>query len=800
MNEDIQKRLIGEFIQESLEAIESFDHALLELESGENTGDDEILNTIFRNIHTIKGTSGCLGLSKIESVAHVGESLLSKVRDGEIKIEQGLITLLLSFSDALNAMLKSLQDSGNEGVQDYHELVRKLHERQEQSELAESPKIEQKEIEVTSSKACFGLFEEEDQEHGNEIESKQCFGLFADEDESEEENNSKLTSPADPDADRAKNSGRFPAPNSQTKGQDFKQPEVKQSEAQDQREGLVTVKEKAIRVDVNQLDKLMNLVGELVLARNQIVQYAGNMEDNALLAASQRLNLITTELQEGVMKTRMQPIGNVWAKFPRVVRDVCLELGKKVKLDMVGKETDLDRTLIEAIKDPLTHIVRNAIDHGIEMPEERVKAGKTEEGILLLRAYHEGGQVNIEIVDDGGGINVERVKAKAIEKGLISSEEASRMGERDVYGLIFSPGFSTAPKVTNLSGRGVGMDVVKTNIEKIGGSIDIKSEIGQGTILKLKIPLTLAIIPALIVTVGDERFAIPQVNLLELVYLEGEEMEKSIEYIDGTPICRLRGKLLPLVFLSKELQVEGSDGEKPKDDQQISIVVLQADDKSFGLVVDQINDTEEIVVKPLSKQLKNLSFFAGATIMGDGKVALILDVMGLAQHSHVISEVRSQSSYDERDEDQDTGSDKETLLLFGAGSNQSLAIPLSLVDRLEEFDERDIEYSGRQEVIQYRGQILPLIRVENFIDGTNATTQETKNNDSMQVVVYSEQNRSVGLVVGQIKDIVEESLTVKKESSAHGLTGSAVIQESVTDFLDVKGIIQEADPSFFENL
>ncbi|HVY69862.1 MAG TPA: chemotaxis protein CheA, partial [Verrucomicrobiae bacterium] len=487
------------------------------------------------------------------------------------------------------------------------------------------------------------------------------------------------------------------------------------------------------------------------------------------------------------------PIGNLWAKYPRIVHDVSQDLGKKVDLAMAGKETELDRTIIEAIKDPLTHIIRNSIDHGIETPEARRAAGKTETGRLSLRAFHEGGQVNIEIADDGRGIDVAKVKEKAVQRSLITKEQAARMSDREVYNLIFLPGFSTAEKVTNVSGRGVGMDVVRTNIEKIGGSVDVLSEAGFGTTLKIKIPLTLAIIPALIVTSGGERFAIPQVSLLELVRIEAEQAANAIESLYGTPIYRLRGTLLPLAYLNRVLKLAAaSSSEKKPGGEAVNIVVLQADGRRFGLVVDEINDTEEIVVKPLGKQLKGLASFAGATIMGDGRVALILDVLGLAQQGNLIAEQhdrRAQAAAvtDGRPEDH------ETLLLFNAGRNGRMAIPLSLVARLEEFPRSLVERSGEQEVVQYRGQILPLLQVANYLPGAEPVIEPS---DPMQVVVYAEGGRSVGLVVGKINDIVHDAVRVKRQASRDGILGSAVIQGKVTDMLDVAGIVRAADPSF----
>jgi two-component system chemotaxis sensor kinase CheA len=457
---------------------------------------------------------------------------------------------------------------------------------------------------------------------------------------------------------------------------------------------------------------------------------------------------------------------------------------------MEGNETELDRTIIEAIKDPLLHIIRNSLDHGFEAPAVREAAGKPAEGLLLLRAFHEGGQVNIEIMDDGDGINVGRVKQKAVEKGLVTTEAAGRMSDREVFNLIFLPGFSTAEKVTNVSGRGVGMDVVKTNIEKIGGSVDILSKAGQGTTLKIKIPLTLAIIPALIVTSGEERFAIPQVSLLELVRLEGEQARKHIELLYGSAVYRLRGQLLPLIYLNRELKL--NQGAATNNSEAVQIVVVQADGRQFGMIVDEINDTEEIVVKPLSKQLKGIACFAGATIMGDGKVALILDVMGLAQYAKVISEVHDRALGDQAKKTEQAGA-KQSFLVFDAGTDAHMAIALSSVARLEEFPRRLVERAGGQEVVQYRGQILPLIHVGSYLPGGGAAAPH----DPMQVVVYTEQGRSVGLVVEHICDIVEETLKVRHDQRRAGIAGSAVIQDKVTDLLDVPGIIRAANTDFY---
>ena len=556
-----------------------------------------------------------------------------------------------------------------------------------------------------------------------------------------------------------------------------------------------TASDSSIRVDVGLLDKVMNLVGELVLARNQVLQFANRMQDTSFLAASQRLNLITTELQEGVMKTRMQPIGNIWSQFPRTVRDVALGCGKEVGIEMEGKETELDKTIIEAIKDPLTHLVRNSVDHGIELPEERVKAGKDRAGRLILRAFHEGGQVNIEITDDGAGLNVERLRKKAVERAVITAEQAARMTEREIFNLIFLPGFSTAEKVTNVSGRGVGMDVVKTNVEKIGGTVDVQSTPGRGTTVRVKIPLTLAIIPALVVTCGGDRYAIPQVSLLELVRLEADEVAKGIELVHGAPVYRLRGRLLPLVYLNRELKLAADARPAKEQDGAVNIVVLQADERQFGLVVDEINDTEEIVVKPLRKQLKTVKTFAGSSIMGDGKVALILDVLGLAQRASVVTETRDRALSGKATEAAATAGEKQTFLLFAGPGDSRMAIPLSTLARLEEFPVAQVEMSGSQWVTQYRGQILPLIRL-------NVVMEERRNQlralqappaaDSapIQVLVLNHDGRSFGLVVERILDIVEDKADVRSAATRAYVLYSVVIGDRVTELLDIPAILR----------
>ncbi len=772
---DNDSDIVKDFLVESYENLDRLDRDLVGLEK--NPHDRDALAGVFRTIHTIKGTCGFLGFNKLEKFAHVGENLLTRLRDGQLTLNPELTTALLGMVDAVRQMLGSIEVSGREGERDDTKLIATL------TRLQSPPEVPAKSVvapvlESTSEAALlpFSIGDILMQRAG--VTPAEILLAVKQQKEGDPRHVGEIlveqgaVRPADVvDALHIQQSSRGQAASDST-----------------------------IRVDVGLLDKVMNLVGELVLARNQILQFASRMKDTSFLATSQRLNLITTELQEGVMKTRMQPIGNIWGQFPRTVRDVALGCGKEVGVEMEGKETELDKTIIEAIKDPLTHLVRNSVDHGIELPEDRIKAGKDRAGRLILRAFHEGGQVNIEITDDGAGLNVERLRKKAVERAVITAEQAIRMTEREIFNLIFLPGFSTAEKVTNVSGRGVGMDVVKTNVEKIGGTVDVQSTAGRGTTVRVKIPLTLAIIPALVVTSGGDRYAIPQVSLLELVRLEADEVAKGIEMVHGAPVHRLRGRLLPLVYLNRELKLAADARPASERDGAVNIVVLQADERQFGLVVDQINDTEEIVVKPLRKQLKTVKTFAGSSIMGDGKVALILDVLGLAQRASVVTETRDRALAEKATASAAAAEEKQTFLLFAGPGDSRMAIPLSTLARLEEFPVAQVEMSGSQWVTQYRGQILPLIRLEVVLEERRNKLRAMQappaaDSGPIQVLVLAHEGRSFGLVVERILDIVEDKADVKTAATRGAVLYSVVIGDRVTELLDIPAILRSADLS-----
>jgi two-component system chemotaxis sensor kinase CheA len=753
---------VREFLIESNENLANLDRQLVELE--ERPEDATLLADVFRTVHTIKGTSGFFGFDKLGGITHVAENILSQLRDRLRELTPEMASLILESVDAVKAILTNIEATGQEGDNAYPDLRLRLE----------------------------AAYRGENFNHAAPAPSSSpAASTPAPAAEPAAAAESAAAQPAEPEPPQASVAAAHePASaDNRIKGEE----PVSASSV---------LSDSTIRVDVHLLDKLMNLVGELVLARNQLIQDTST-ESSHLTGTSQRLNLITSELQEGVMKMRMQPIGVVWNKLPRVVRDLAAACGKKIQLEMEGAETELDKTIIEAIKDPLTHIVRNSCDHGIEAPDLRLKRGKNVTGRVLLRAFHEGGHVNIEISDDGGGINSEKVKAKARDKGLLRPEQLAELSEREATQLIFLPGFSTAEKITNISGRGVGMDVVKTNVEKIGGTVDAYNNPNGGTTVRIKIPLTLAIIPGLVVTVeGDipageepqtrQRFVIPQANLLELVRIEGEQKQTQIQDVHGTPVYQHRGKLLPLAYLNRVLEMKNST--EPR--EVMNIVVLQVEDRQLGLVVDHISDTQEIVVKPLGKELKSLNCYVGATIMGDGKVALILDVAGIARLAGIGPRSREAAKV-ESERAQETAGIMQRLLLFSAGEYHRLAAPLTLVSRLEEFPVSRVESASGRPVLHYRDQILPLVHLETALRGRQ--TESCPPGDSLLVIVFSDGVRSMGLVVDHILDITEGAITASRPSTTKGLLGSSLVAGALTDFVDLHTLVQLSGDDWMES-
>ena len=720
--------IVREFVVESLEGLDQVDGELLKLEV--DPEDSATLQSIFRTIHSMKGACGFLEFSVLEGVAHAGESLLDGLREGHLALDKTLITTLLEMNDALRSLLGIIQESGTDRTgADYGVLIRRLNEMLESGPASGAGATEGK-VPVAAAK------------------------------QKEDAASKALAAPVA--VSRPPKKKERPGSNTASGAA-----------------GAKSASESSIRLRVEQLDALMKLAGELVLVRNQVVQYSSNLDDPTSHTAAQRLNRITTELQEGIMKIRMQPISTLWSKLPRVVRGMSMQLSKEVELEMIGADTEVDKTLLEAIKDPLTHLVRNSLDHGIEGADERQASGKPRVATLTLTAFHESGQVNILVKDDGRGINPASIRAKAVEKGLLSEAAAAQLEDRAALELLFMPGFSTADKVTSISGRGVGMDVVKRNLERVGGTVEIESEQGRGTEVIVRIPLTLAIIPALTVHSGGNRFVIPQANLVELLRIDSEG-GRGIEDVMGQRVFRLRGELLPLVDLNEQLKITSLRG-----DDDYSIVVVQASGRTFGLLVDGIYESEEIVVKPLESVVKVLQVYAGTTILADGQVALILDIAGLADRAQLVSESDGTIGGPRASSEGPSNKGEQApveYLIVSVGEGRRLAMDLSQVDRLEDLDSSTVEKAGTLQFVQYRGELLQLIDVGRALGaGSSANPSER----IWKTIVRSHAGFSYGLLVNDVLDIVEADHCESRHESPDGAISAVLaVGGQVTELID----------------
>jgi two-component system chemotaxis sensor kinase CheA len=785
--------IVQEFLVETNENLDQLDQDLIALEQTPDSR--ELLGSVFRTIHTVKGTTGFLGFGRLEDLSHAGENLLSDLRDGRLVLTRERTDVLLEVVDAIRGLLGAIEETGQEDERDLSDLIARIELLQHDDTAPGAPEPAAHAPDaVTASagpKKTLVVPPPPDFAAGTHAPTPDTERAAARDPATAAPVTSAppaapVTSAPAPSVQQAAaavppaaRSPEGPPPAAAAAGTPADAPH-------DSRHAS----ERSVRVDVDLLDRIMRQVGELVLARNQISAHAGQSEDVGLHQTVQRLSMIVSELQEGVMKTRMQPVEQLWSKLPRVVRDLSSQFHKQVRLDMEGGETELDRSLLEAVKDPLTHLVRNAIDHGLETPETRSAHGKAPTGVLALRAYHEGGQVVLEVGDDGAGIEPSKIAARAVERGLVSAERIGAMSEREIVDLIFRPGFSTAEVVTNVSGRGVGMDVVRTNVERIGGTVDLLSTPGSGTTFRVKIPLTLAIVPALLVGCSNQRYAIPQANLLEMVQVRPDDAQSQLERIEGALVYRLRGKLLPLVHLSEILGFtaggEGA-GEEGAEPRATSIVVVQADELLLGIVVDDVFGTEEIVVKPLGQHVKQIPVYAGATILGDGGVALILDVIGLASAAQVQEVSRTVAAAQALIEGEvDDLGERSTFVLLRVGAERRVAVPLASVSRLEEAAGTAIEQAGGRPVLQYRGELLPLVRLDEVLDARLADAPRPDSADGVPIVVYSDGERHLGLVAAEILDIVEGVFEVSSVGRGAAIIGSTVVNGRATDVLDVR--------------
>ena len=745
--------LMAEFLTETAENLAALDIELVKLEQDPET--PGLLANIFRLVHTIKGTCGFFGLPRLELLAHAAENVLGRFRDGELVVTPPAISVILAAIDGIKAILGPLGSTGAEPEGDDGALIAQLNQLAEGSSA--SPVTGEGPVEAAAGET-----------EPTKAPKRQ---------RNRASKRGKASEPTEPAAE-AGIAELVGDPDDAPPNPELSVVSATNDAAPHESAAAL----QSIRVSVELLETLMTTVSELVLSRNQLLQLARRQKDSEFVAPLQRLNHVVSELQENVMKTRMQPIGNAWAKLPRIVRDLSHETHKKIDLVMRGAETELDRQVLELIRDPLTHMVRNSADHGIETPDERARAGKPQTGVITLDAFHEGGQIVIQISDDGRGLNIHKIKAKALRMGMVTEAELVGLSEIQVQQFIFRPGFSTAESITSVSGRGVGMDVVRTNIEKIGGTIEVGTRSGVGTRFTIKIPLTLAIVSALIVEVGGQSFAVPQTSVIELVRTsEGANNRQRIERINGAPVLRLRDRLLPLVVLSEVLKLDPPLAAAEQSER--FVVVTQVGSHVFGMIVDQVFDTEEIVVKPMSSITRHLSMFSGNTILGDGSVIMILDPAGVAG---AIGNVTNTSAPEKSTASQQAAqaSEKNALLIFRAGEGAPKAVPLRLIARLEEFAHKDIETVGGRHVIQYRGKLMPLVPLN---------PAATMHDEGRQpALVFGDDKRVMALLVDEVVDILETELDIHPSYNSPGITGSAIIAGRATELIDANYYCEQA--------
>ncbi len=770
------QEILQEFVVECREGLDRIDAVLVALEAAPE--DKSRLDVVFRILHTIKGNAGFLEFPKLGAIAHAGESLLSKLVNGSLNVNPQVADLLLRLVDVIRNIVAEVDASGTEGDLTNEDLIRELTDwttkasKETPSDQLKPSIVKPKVPDSTSTQQEPVRTYDADVSKGAADTKTQVL------DKSEilaqpvtaEPKIGQLESPSFVEPPRpATNTASLSDAGSgaSLSSRVFSEPE----------------QSTVIRVQIDHLDDLMNLVGELVLTRNRIVQITASRQDDELTEPIQRLNRLTAALQDGVMRTRMQPVRNAWKKYPRIVRDLAKQCGKQCEIELQGGDTELDKSMLEAIADPLVHLVRNSIDHGIEKPYLRRIKGKPETGRLLVRAFQESGQVHIEISDDGAGLDLERIRKKAVEVGIIPREKELLATESELRNSIFLPGFTTADKVTSLSGRGVGMDVVKTSIEQIGGTIELHSQKDLGTTIRLTVPLTLAIVPAVMVACGSQRFAIPQINVVEMLRLEGEERYLACDLFYDTPVLKLRGELLPMADLGEKLHIHSSSGISIR--EKLEILVLKSGTRRFALLVDAIGDAQEIVVKPLGDLLASQTEYSGAALMGDGSIALILDVLGIARSAGLLESEKTLFHDSSVAPVLDPGLEQQVLICEVDGTRQ-IAIPLADVVCLEKISSAKIEKSLTGEVVQYRGEILPLHQLsQNRLEVSTPASDE----QFLSVVIYRVAETWMGLLVDRIIDVAQRPTDLRsaeaivQPNGPATVVGTAVVLGRVTDFL-----------------
>lgn len=785
---------IREFLIEAQEGLERVEADLVELERDPHTADaPSSVGRMFRTLHSIKGTCGFLGYPKLEEIAHVGENLLGRIREGVLQIDATVIAALLSVVDAVREVLNHIASENDEGNQDYSNLTDHLSQILRGS-ASSRPEDARASVEASESRSDDATGIPATGEDWS-IHVRERPSSDVQDDRVSSRAGDRLLSQSDSIAGSlsggsasGRSSSDLPAPQS---GRSKEGRATRHREKTGRTAGAIA--DSTLRVDVALCDKMMMLAGELVLTRNQILQEKSLVNVGRLQGVFRQLNSITSELQSCIMKSRMQPISTIWKQMPRTVRDVALAAFKQVRLVMEGADTELDKTIIEAIRDPLTHLLRNAVDHGVELPELRAALGKPAEGRVWMRAYHAGGQVNIEIGDDGAGIDPHAIRRTALEQNLVSPAQLGEMNDVALLNLIFQPGFSTTKNVTKLSGRGIGLDVVKSNIEKLGGAIHVQSALGEGTTFTLRIPLTLAIVQALIVTTAGDSYAVPQARIVELVRLRGDEANAVRDAAGGMPNYRFRGRLLPIVHLRDLLELEAV--ECTTTPPVVNLVVLKVYERHFGLVVDQFVDNQEIVIKPLWQPLRTITAYAGATQLADGTVALILDPVGLARRAGLVSERYEEEPH--RSDVEPEADSRRRVLLARLDDGGRIALSADKLSRIEEVPRSWIETLRGQTMLHYDGSIIPVVDVAALVGGgtpSNGTADSVGDgSETIHVALYAGNDETVGLIVGTVVDVVRHSLDVRGRAGRPFVEFTVMVDGHLAEFLDVDEIIESVE-------
>ena len=807
--DDMDEEVLQLFVEESREHLAGIEDDLLAMESMDGL-DEDLVNRVFRTLHTIKGGAGFFDLINLQNLAHSMENLLDLIRKDELDTTKYIVSSLLAGADTVASMVDNLDASNDYDISEHLAVFDGILKGETAPEAAAS---------AASDEPAASAAEDQEvtEKEPAEAEPVEEVSPVAEQEVAAPEPQAEVSAPVEP---AAKAVAETPKPDATAKAAPSK---AAASSSGDQ----------SIRVHLSLLDRLMELAGELVLTRNALIQSVETGDPTLLQPAAKKVDAITSQLQRAIMSTRMQTIDIVFSKFRRIVRDLSGQLGKQINLEILGEDVELDKTIIEALGDPLTHLVRNSIDHGLETPAQRKASGKPPFGQLRLHAFHEAGQVVIEVSDNGAGIDPQRIAGKAIEKGMVSEEEIARMSEKDIVRLIFQPGFSTAEEVTDISGRGVGMDVVRQNLAKVGGVADIESVLGSGTTIRVKLPLTLAIIPSVLVGISTENFAIPQVNVVEMVGLAPDEIKGRVQHVGGVAMLRLRGELLPLIELSdffgitqtyhdnetgslsserRDRLADRRENDNPEEavvnargglerrenaESSVNIVIVAAGAFKYGIRVDELHESAEIVVKPLGMHFRGSNEFSGATILGDGTVALILDVDGVRMLSGASESQQAESDMRTRETEETRDVDSCSILIIQHAEDEVYAVPLQLVARIERFSTSDLQDVGDRKAISYRGGILPLISLEGIISSQSLDVGGTE----FYVIVYTVGNEEIGLMASDIRDIVDYKDTIDNRTHKRaGIAGSMIVNGEILQFLDLYGILELDDPEWTEHL